>query len=75
MEVTREKHLKFAFAKFDGIVGLGFQEIAAGDVIPIWYCFYYDKEYMYFDLYACSVVLETLNCDESAGTIWWNKLS
>ncbi|PSS21635.1 Aspartic proteinase [Actinidia chinensis var. chinensis] len=37
MEVTREKHLKFAFAKFDGIVGLGFQEIAAGDVIPVWY--------------------------------------
>ncbi|PSS08453.1 Aspartic proteinase [Actinidia chinensis var. chinensis] len=37
MEVTREKSLSFAFAKFDGIVGLGFQEIAAGDVIPVWY--------------------------------------
>ncbi|KAJ4721763.1 Aspartic proteinase [Melia azedarach] len=37
IEATREGSLTFLLAKFDGIVGLGFQEIAVGDAAPVWY--------------------------------------
>ncbi|XP_047337416.1 aspartic proteinase A1-like [Impatiens glandulifera] len=37
MEATREGGLSFATSQFDGIFGLGFQEIAVGDVVPVWY--------------------------------------
>ena len=58
MEVTREKSLSFAFAKFDGIVGLGFQEIAAGDVIPVWYIvLHYGEENTYLDLFSSAITL------------------
>ncbi|XP_068661479.1 aspartic proteinase oryzasin-1-like isoform X2 [Aristolochia californica] len=37
IEATREASLTFLLAKFDGILGLGFQEISVGDVAPVWY--------------------------------------
>ncbi|WCJ26831.1 Aspartic proteinase [Euphorbia peplus] len=37
IEVTREEDLKFVLAKYDGIVGLGFQEISVGNTVPVWY--------------------------------------
>lgn len=35
-EATREG-LKFLLAQFDGILGLGFQDMAVGKVKPVWY--------------------------------------
>ena len=29
--------MTFMAAKFDGILGLGFQEIATGGAVPVWY--------------------------------------
>ena len=29
--------MTFIAAKFDGILGLGFQEISTGDAVPVWY--------------------------------------
>ncbi|URD92780.1 aspartic proteinase [Musa troglodytarum] len=37
VEATREPSRTFLAAKFDGILGLGFEEISAGNVTPIWY--------------------------------------
>ncbi|KAJ8752228.1 hypothetical protein K2173_003864 [Erythroxylum novogranatense] len=37
IEATREGSLTFLLAKFDGILGLGFQEISVGDAVPVWY--------------------------------------
>ncbi|KAM7470117.1 hypothetical protein LguiA_008300 [Lonicera macranthoides] len=37
VEATREGSLSFVVSKFDGIFGLGFQEISVGDVVPPWY--------------------------------------
>lgn len=39
IEATREPSLTFIIAKFDGILGLGFQEISVGDQVPVWYSF------------------------------------
>ncbi|KAJ0978735.1 hypothetical protein J5N97_014209 [Dioscorea zingiberensis] len=36
IEATREAALSFLLAKFDGILGLGFQEISVGDIPPLW---------------------------------------
>ena len=36
-EATREPGLAFLVARFDGILGLGFREIAVGQVTPPWY--------------------------------------
>ncbi|KAJ7948139.1 putative Aspartic proteinase [Quillaja saponaria] len=37
IEATKEASITFLAAKFDGILGLGFQEIAVGDAVPVWY--------------------------------------
>ncbi|XP_047330244.1 aspartic proteinase oryzasin-1-like [Impatiens glandulifera] len=37
IEATRLYGSVFDFTKFDGILGLGFQEISVRDVVPIWY--------------------------------------
>lgn len=29
--------MTFLVAKFDGILGLGFREIAVGNAVPVWY--------------------------------------
>ncbi|XP_061350629.1 aspartic proteinase A1-like [Gastrolobium bilobum] len=37
IEATREPSITFLAAKFDGILGLGFQEISVRNAAPIWY--------------------------------------
>lgn len=37
VEVTREGFLAFLGTQFDGILGLGFQDIAVGQATPVWY--------------------------------------
>ena len=37
IEANREPGVTFLVAKFDGIVGLGFQEISIGSAVPVWY--------------------------------------
>ncbi|XP_023544281.1 aspartic proteinase-like [Cucurbita pepo subsp. pepo] len=37
IETTSMSSMTFIAAKFDGILGLGFQEISTGDAVPVWY--------------------------------------
>ncbi|KAF7840607.1 Aspartic proteinase [Senna tora] len=37
IEATREPGITFLMAKFDGLLGLGFQEISVGKAVPVWY--------------------------------------
>ncbi|KAF8098300.1 hypothetical protein N665_0269s0025 [Sinapis alba] len=37
IEATHEGSLSFLLAKFDGLLGLGFQEISVGNAVPVWY--------------------------------------
>ncbi|XP_047319746.1 aspartic proteinase A1-like [Impatiens glandulifera] len=37
MEATKEGSLTFVLSQFDGIIGLGFQEISVGNIVPVWY--------------------------------------
>ncbi|XP_012087602.1 aspartic proteinase A1 isoform X2 [Jatropha curcas] len=37
IEATKEPGIIFMVAKFDGIFGLGFQEISVGNAVPVWY--------------------------------------
>ncbi|KAM3306874.1 cyprosin isoform X1 [Capsicum chacoense] len=36
-EVTREGFFTFLHARYDGVLGLGFQDVAEGRVTPVWY--------------------------------------
>ncbi|PHT96602.1 Cyprosin [Capsicum chinense] len=36
-EVTREGFFTFLHARYDGVLGLGFQDVAAGRVTPVWF--------------------------------------
>ncbi|TQE06446.1 hypothetical protein C1H46_007945 [Malus baccata] len=36
IEATKEGSLTFVIAKFDGLLGLGFQEISVGNATPLW---------------------------------------
>ncbi|XP_047334470.1 cyprosin-like [Impatiens glandulifera] len=37
IEATKEHSATFLAAKFDGILGLGFQEISVANAVPVWY--------------------------------------
>nr|XP_048323590.1 aspartic proteinase-like isoform X2 [Ziziphus jujuba var. spinosa] len=37
IEATREPSVSFVVAQFDGLLGLGFQEISVGNAVPVWY--------------------------------------
>ncbi|KAI9123995.1 hypothetical protein K1719_005295 [Acacia pycnantha] len=37
IEATKEPGVTFLMGKFDGILGLGFQEISVGKAVPVWY--------------------------------------
>ncbi|KAF2285725.1 hypothetical protein GH714_007442 [Hevea brasiliensis] len=37
IEATKEPSITFLVAKFDGILGLGFEEISVGKAVPVWY--------------------------------------
>nr|KAJ0216296.1 hypothetical protein LSAT_V11C300118990 [Lactuca sativa] len=37
IEATKEPSITFLAAKFHGILGLGFQEISVGNVVPMWW--------------------------------------
>ncbi|OVA03403.1 Peptidase A1 [Macleaya cordata] len=37
IEATNEPGVTFLLAKFDGILGLGFQDISVGNATPVWY--------------------------------------
>ncbi|CAN7120561.1 unnamed protein product [Brassica rapa subsp. narinosa] len=39
IEATSEPGLTFLVAKFDGLLGLGFQEISVGNATPVWYAY------------------------------------
>lgn len=37
IEASTLSGITFLVSKFDGILGLGFQEISVGNAVPVWY--------------------------------------
>ncbi|CAH1416409.1 unnamed protein product [Lactuca virosa] len=51
IEATKEPGITFVAAKFDGILGFGFQEISVGGALPIWYNMV-DQDHVYEPVYS-----------------------
>ncbi|PON75817.1 Aspartic peptidase [Trema orientale] len=66
IEATREGSLTFLIAKFDGILGLGFQEISVGNATPVWYSSNLEYNMVQQDLVSEEVFSFWLNRDASA---------
>ncbi|KAL6199399.1 hypothetical protein ACLB2K_029183 [Fragaria x ananassa] len=63
IEATKEPGITFLVAKFDGILGLGFQEISVGNAVPVWY---FPKFYRY------NMVKQGL-VKEAVFSFWFNR--
>lgn len=73
IEATKEGSLTFILARFDGILGLGFQEISVGDAVPVWYVSFCIANATFYN-FSIGIVSLYVH-DMSEGTIWCNKIS
>lgn len=69
MEATKEGSLAFVMAKFDGILGLGFQEISVGNVAPAWYDHNLDSFFPELLKRSKNLILKSRNKSQSCQTL------